>query len=68
VPIYELVKHLKALSRISKLFKDKFIRKTIKESTSKNVIIKLITKEAFVDSFERLDVSIYILLINTQSS
>ncbi|MDR0890535.1 MAG: hypothetical protein LBM05_00130 [Endomicrobium sp.] len=53
--IYEIVEHLKALSRISKSFKNKFIRKTMKEeSTSKNAIIKLITKEKFIDILKDL--------------
>jgi PTS system nitrogen regulatory IIA component len=37
--------HLKALSRISRLFKDKFLRQAIKEAKTTQEIVKLIQQE-----------------------
>ncbi|MDR2676939.1 MAG: PTS sugar transporter subunit IIA [Endomicrobium sp.] len=37
--------HLKALSKISRLFKDKFLRRTIRNATTAEEIIKIIQQE-----------------------
>jgi PTS system nitrogen regulatory IIA component len=44
-PAHEVGEHLNALSKISKLFKDKLIRDTMKVAKTKDEIIKLINKE-----------------------
>ncbi|WP_413853916.1 PTS sugar transporter subunit IIA [Candidatus Ruminimicrobium bovinum] len=44
-PVEVTGQHLKALSRISRLFKDKFLRQTIKNAETKEEIIKIIQQE-----------------------
>ncbi|MDR0822910.1 MAG: PTS sugar transporter subunit IIA [Endomicrobium sp.] len=44
-PVEVAGQHLKALSRISRLFKDKFLRQAIKEAASVEEIIKIIQQE-----------------------
>jgi PTS system nitrogen regulatory IIA component len=43
-PVYATGDHLTALSKISKFFKDKFIRNTIRVAKTKDEIIELISK------------------------
>ena len=44
-PIEVAGKHLKALSRISRLFKDKFFRQSLREAKSAEEVIKIIQQE-----------------------
>jgi PTS system nitrogen regulatory IIA component len=44
-PIEVAGQHLKALSRISRLFKDKFLRQAIKEAKTTQEVVKLIQQE-----------------------
>lgn len=44
-PVEVAGQHLKALARISRLFKDKFFRQSLKEAKSTEDIIKIIEKE-----------------------
>jgi PTS system nitrogen regulatory IIA component len=44
-PVEVAGQHLKALSRISRLFKDKFLRQAIKEAKSTQEVVKLIQQE-----------------------
>ncbi|MDR3049036.1 MAG: PTS sugar transporter subunit IIA [Elusimicrobiota bacterium] len=44
-PVEVAGQHLKALSRISRLFKDKFLRQAIKDAASVEDIIKIIQQE-----------------------
>jgi PTS system nitrogen regulatory IIA component len=44
-PVEIAGQHLKALSRISRLFKDKFLRQAIKDAASANEIVKIIQQE-----------------------
>ena len=44
-PVEVAGQHLKALSRISRLFKDKFLRQAIKEAKTTQEVIKLIQQE-----------------------
>ncbi|MDR1260094.1 MAG: PTS sugar transporter subunit IIA [Endomicrobium sp.] len=44
-PVEIVEQHLKALSRISRLFKDKFLRQTIKNAVTVEEIIKIIQQE-----------------------
>jgi len=44
-PVEVAGQHLKALSRISRLFKDKFLRQAIKEAANVDEIIKIIQQE-----------------------
>jgi PTS system nitrogen regulatory IIA component len=44
-PVEVAGQHLKALSRISRLFKDKFLRQAIKEASGVEEIIKIIQQE-----------------------
>jgi len=44
-PVEIAGQHLKALSRISRLFKDKFLRQAIRDASSKDEIIKIIQQE-----------------------
>lgn len=44
-PVEVTGQHLKALSRISRLFKDKFLRQAIKNAETKEEIVKIIQQE-----------------------
>jgi PTS system nitrogen regulatory IIA component len=44
-PVEVAGQHLKALARISRLFKDKFFRQALKDAASVDEIIKIIKKE-----------------------
>ncbi|MCL2799963.1 MAG: PTS sugar transporter subunit IIA [Endomicrobia bacterium] len=44
-PVEVAGQHLKALSRISRLFKDKFLRQAIKDAKTKEDILKIIQQE-----------------------
>ena len=44
-PVEVTGQHLKALSRISRLFKDKFLRQAIKDAQTKEDIVKIIQQE-----------------------
>ena len=44
-PVEVTGQHLKALSRISRLFKDKFLRQAIKDAETKEDIVKIIRQE-----------------------
>jgi PTS system nitrogen regulatory IIA component len=44
-PLEMVGQHLKALSRISRLFKNKFLRQAIKDAATKEEIIKIIQQE-----------------------
>ena len=44
-PVEVTGQHLKALSRISRLFKDKFLRQAIKDAETKEDVIKIIQQE-----------------------
>jgi PTS system nitrogen regulatory IIA component len=44
-PIEVAGQHLKALSRISRLFKDKFLRQAIRNATTKEDVVKIIQQE-----------------------
>jgi PTS system nitrogen regulatory IIA component len=44
-PVEVAGQHLKALSRISRLFKDKFLRQAIKEAKTTQEVVKLIQQE-----------------------
>ena len=44
-PVEVAGQHLKALSRISRLFKDKFLRQAIRESVTPEEIVKIIQQE-----------------------
>ncbi|MDR2192768.1 MAG: PTS sugar transporter subunit IIA [Endomicrobium sp.] len=44
-PVEIAGQHLKALSRISRLFKDKFLRQAIKDAASADEIVKIIQQE-----------------------
>jgi PTS system nitrogen regulatory IIA component len=44
-PVEVAGQHLKALSRISRLFKDKFLRQAIREAVTKEEIVKIIQQE-----------------------
>ncbi|MDD5101819.1 MAG: PTS sugar transporter subunit IIA [Endomicrobiaceae bacterium] len=44
-PVEVTGQHLKALSRISRLFKDKFLRQAIKDADTKEDIVKIIQQE-----------------------
>ena len=44
-PVEVTGQHLKALSRISRLFKDKFLRQAIKNAEKKEEIVKIIQQE-----------------------
>ncbi|MDR2426696.1 MAG: PTS sugar transporter subunit IIA [Endomicrobium sp.] len=44
-PVEVAGQHLKALSRISRLFKDKFLRQAIRDAKAKEEIIKIIQQE-----------------------
>ncbi|MDR3256972.1 MAG: PTS sugar transporter subunit IIA [Endomicrobium sp.] len=44
-PIEVAGQHLKALSKISRLFKDKFLRQAIKDATTKEDVAKIIQQE-----------------------
>ncbi|MDR1662974.1 MAG: PTS sugar transporter subunit IIA [Endomicrobium sp.] len=44
-PVEVAGQHLKALSRISRLFKDKFLRQAIKEAKTKQEVARLIQQE-----------------------
>jgi PTS system nitrogen regulatory IIA component len=44
-PVEIAGQHLKALSRISRLFKDKFLRQAIKDASSSEEIVKIIQQE-----------------------
>lgn len=44
-PVEVAGQHLKALSRISRLFKDKFLRQAIKDAKVKEEIVKIIQQE-----------------------
>ncbi|MFA7074595.1 MAG: PTS sugar transporter subunit IIA [Endomicrobiaceae bacterium] len=44
-PVEVTGQHLKALSRISRLFKDKFLRQAIKDAETKEDIVKIIQQE-----------------------
>ena len=44
-PVEVAGQHLKALSRISRLFKDKFLRQAIRDAKTKEEIIKIIQQE-----------------------
>jgi PTS system nitrogen regulatory IIA component len=44
-PVEVAGRHLKALSRISRLFKDKFLRQAIKDAKTAQEVIKLIQQE-----------------------
>lgn len=44
-PVEVTGQHLKALSRISRLFKDKFLRQAIKDAQTKEDVIKIIQQE-----------------------
>jgi PTS system nitrogen regulatory IIA component len=44
-PIEVAEQHLKALSRISRLLKDKFLRQAIKDTPTKEEIVKIIQRE-----------------------
>jgi PTS system nitrogen regulatory IIA component len=44
-PVEVAGQHLKALSRISRLFKDKFLRQAIKSAETPEAIIKIIQQE-----------------------
>ncbi|MDR3071465.1 MAG: PTS sugar transporter subunit IIA [Endomicrobium sp.] len=44
-PVEVAGQHLKALSKISRLFKDKFLRQAIRDATTKEEIVKIIQQE-----------------------
>ncbi len=44
-PVEVTGQHLKALSRISRLFKDKFLRQAIKDAQTKEDVVKIIQQE-----------------------
>ncbi len=44
-PVEVAGQHLKALSRISRLFKDKFLRQAIRDAKTKEEIVKIIQQE-----------------------
>ncbi|MDR1942430.1 MAG: PTS sugar transporter subunit IIA [Endomicrobium sp.] len=44
-PVEVAGQHLKALSRISRLFKDKFLRQAIRDASTKEEVIKIIQQE-----------------------
>jgi len=44
-PVEVTGQHLKALSRISRLFKDKFLRQAIKDAETKEDVVKIIQQE-----------------------
>jgi len=44
-PVEVVGQHLKALSRISRLFKDKFLRQAIRDATTAEEIVKVIQQE-----------------------
>jgi PTS system nitrogen regulatory IIA component len=44
-PVEVAGQHLKALSRISRLFKDKFLRQAIRDANTKEEIVKIIQQE-----------------------
>lgn len=44
-PVEVAGQHLKALSRISRLFKDKFLRQAIRDAKTKEEVIKIIQQE-----------------------
>ncbi|MDR1721365.1 MAG: PTS sugar transporter subunit IIA [Endomicrobium sp.] len=44
-PVEVTGQHLKALSRISRLFKDKFLRQAIKDANTPEEVVKIIQKE-----------------------
>jgi len=44
-PVEVAGQHLKALSRISRLFKDKFLRQAIKEANTSEEVVKIIQQE-----------------------
>jgi PTS system nitrogen regulatory IIA component len=44
-PVEVAGQHLKALSRISRLFKDKFLRQAIKDAATAEEVVKIIRQE-----------------------
>jgi PTS system nitrogen regulatory IIA component len=44
-PVEVAGQHLKALSRISRLFKDKFLRQAIRDAAAKEEVVKIIQQE-----------------------
>ncbi|MDR2772662.1 MAG: PTS sugar transporter subunit IIA [Elusimicrobiota bacterium] len=44
-PLEASGQHLKALSKISRLFKDKFLRQAIREASTAEVVVKIIQQE-----------------------